>query len=81
MPEPEENLDTGTELASFDKVFIVECFLELLIYFNDFTHLNKSMFYNTIDRALSVFNMCLSRVLTVTMKCCFLLWCLHLHKN
>lgn len=43
MPEPEENLDT--ELSSFDKVFIVECFLELLIYFHDFTHLNESMFY------------------------------------
>ena len=52
MPEPEENLDTGTELASFDKVFIVECFLELLIYFNDFTHLNKSMFYNTLIELL-----------------------------
>jgi hypothetical protein len=23
--EPEEELDTGTELASFDKVFLVEC--------------------------------------------------------
>jgi len=25
FPEPEEELDTGTELASFDKVFIAEC--------------------------------------------------------
>jgi hypothetical protein len=76
LPESEEDLDTGTELASFDKVFIVECFLELLIYFHDFTHSNKSMFYNTIDIVLSVFNTCMPKVLTVTIKCC-----LRLHKN
>ena len=72
MPEPEEDLDTGTELASFDKVFIVECLLELLIYFNDFTHPNKSMFYNTIDRVLSVFNMCMSKVLKGNYEMLFL---------
>lgn len=40
LTEPEEDLDT--ELASFDKVFIVECFLELLTYFHGFTHPNES---------------------------------------
>jgi len=40
LPEPEEDLDT---LASFDKVYILECLFELLIYFHVFTHDLKSI--------------------------------------